>query len=91
MIIEGKTYLKRTPAIMKNAGLGLTPEDRKTTGLILKHSIESNLCYAGMKKTTVNGWWRAGRSARKCPSVRSRHCRSSFPGISCQGKLHVRR
>ena len=41
---------------MKNAGLGLTPEDRKTTGLILKHSIESNLCYAGMKKTTVNGW-----------------------------------
>ena len=56
VIIEGKTYLKRTPAIMKNAGLGLTPEDRKTTGLILKHSIESNLCYAGMKKTTINGW-----------------------------------
>lgn len=56
VIIEGKTYIRRTPAIMKNAGLGLTPEDRKTTGLILKHSIESNLCYAGMKKTTINGW-----------------------------------
>ena len=34
VIIEGKTYLKRTPAIMKNAGLGLTPEDRKTTGTL---------------------------------------------------------
>lgn len=56
VILDGKTYRKRTPAIMKNAGIGLTPEDRKTTGLILKHSIESNLCYAGMKRTTINGW-----------------------------------
>ena len=28
-IIEGKTYLKRTPAIMKNAGLGLTPRTER--------------------------------------------------------------
>ena len=46
----------RPAAALFPAGLGLTPEDRKTTGLILKHSIESNLCYAGMKKTTINGW-----------------------------------
>lgn len=56
VIVNGKTYSKRTPAVMKGSGIGLTPEDRKTTGLILKHSIESNLCYAGMKRTTVNGW-----------------------------------
>ena len=56
VIVNGKTYSKRNPAIMKGSGIGLTPEDRKTTGLILKHSIESNLCYAGMKRTTTNGW-----------------------------------
>ncbi len=65
VIIEGKTYIRRTPAIMKNAGLGLTPEDRKTTGLILKHSIESNLCYAGMKKTTINGWVESRKKRRE--------------------------
>ena len=64
VIIEGKTYIRRTPAIMKNAGLGLTPEDRKT-GLILKHSIESNLCYAGMKKTTINGWVESRKKRRE--------------------------
>ena len=56
VVVNGKKYVRRTPIVMKNAGLGLTPEDRKTNGLILMHSIESNLCYAGMKKTTVGGW-----------------------------------
>ena len=91
VIIEGKTYIRRTPAIMKNAGLGLTPEDRKTTGLILKHSIESNLCYAGMKKTTINGWVESRKK-------RKGNVRAAGQGIADQafqhfrkGKLHVRR
>lgn len=41
---------------MKKMGLGLTPEDRKNEGLILKHSIRDNLCYASMDKT-ANGWF----------------------------------
>ena len=65
VIVGGKGYLKRSPGIMKEAGMGLTPEDRKTTGLILKHSIESNLCYAGMKKTTINGWVESGKKRRE--------------------------
>ena len=56
VIVGGKSYTRRSPSRMKDAGIGLTPEDRKTTGLVLMHSIESNLCYAGMKKTTYNGW-----------------------------------
>lgn len=69
VIVDGKEYVHRTPAIMKHAGLGLTPEDRKTTGLILKHSIESNLCYAGMKRTTINGWIES-RKKRKEMAIR---------------------
>ncbi|MCI5847464.1 MAG: sugar ABC transporter ATP-binding protein [Clostridiales bacterium] len=56
VMVDGKEYRRRSPTLMKEAGLGLTPEDRKVNGLILMHSIESNLCYAGMKKTTVGGW-----------------------------------
>jgi ABC-type sugar transport system ATPase subunit len=39
---------------MKNYALGLTPEDRKLSGLILIHSILDNLNYASMD-LTANG------------------------------------
>ena len=55
VIIEGKTYKRANPIKMKNAGIGLTPENRKKEGLILIHSIMDNLCYASMN-ITDNGW-----------------------------------
>ncbi len=54
IIVEGKPYQKTDPIIMKNAGVGLTPENRKKQGLILVHSILDNLCYASMN-ITANG------------------------------------
>lgn len=35
---------------MKRLGVGLTPEERKTQGVILIHSIRDNLCYASLDK-----------------------------------------
>lgn len=55
VIVEGKTYRKANPIKMKDAGVGLTPENRKTEGLILIHSIRDNLCYASLN-LTANGW-----------------------------------
>jgi ABC-type sugar transport system ATPase subunit len=55
VMVEGKTYRHANPIKMKNAGIGLTPENRKTQGLILVHSIQDNLCYASMN-LTANGW-----------------------------------
>jgi ribose transport system ATP-binding protein len=56
VVIEGKTYNKTAnPIKMKKAGVGLTPENRKTQGLVLIHSILDNLCYASMN-ITANGW-----------------------------------
>jgi ribose transport system ATP-binding protein len=52
VIIEGKTYKHANPIKMKNAGVGLTPENRKIEGLILIHSIMDNLCYASMNLTS---------------------------------------
>jgi ribose transport system ATP-binding protein len=55
VIIEGKTYQAANPIKMKKAGVGLTPENRKTQGLVLIHSILDNLCYASMN-ITADGW-----------------------------------
>ncbi len=55
VIIEGKTYKSANPINMVKAGVGLTPENRKSQGLILIHSIRDNLCYASMN-ITADGW-----------------------------------
>ena len=53
--IEGITYKSANPVMMVEAGVGLTPENRKLEGLILIHSVRDNLCYASMN-ITANGW-----------------------------------
>lgn len=55
VIIEGKAYKNTNPVKMVEVGVGLTPENRKTEGLILIHSIQDNLCYASMN-ITADGW-----------------------------------
>jgi ribose transport system ATP-binding protein len=55
VVIEGQAYRRATPVKMVKAGVGLTPENRKTEGLILIHSIRDNLCYASMN-LTADGW-----------------------------------
>ncbi len=55
VIIDGKTHKSTNPIKMVKAGVGLTPENRKTEGLILIHSILDNLCYASMN-ITADGW-----------------------------------
>jgi ABC-type sugar transport system ATPase subunit len=39
---------------MKQLGLGLTPEERKTQGVILIHSIKDNLCYSCIDRISNN-------------------------------------
>jgi ribose transport system ATP-binding protein len=55
VVIEGKSYREANPIKMVSAGVGLTPEDRKTQGLILAQSVRDNLCYASMN-ITADGW-----------------------------------
>ena len=63
--VNGRIYRHRSPRIMKNAGIGLTPEDRKVDGLVMMHSVETNLCYASMKKTTIGGWIESKKKRRE--------------------------
>lgn len=55
VLIEGEAYRNTNPIKMVEAGVGLTPENRKTEGLILIASIQDNLCYASMN-ITADGW-----------------------------------
>jgi ABC-type sugar transport system ATPase subunit len=63
-VVIGKQVITHgTPVSMIKYGVGLTPEDRKTEGLILIHSIKDNLCYASMRQTSIGGFI---RNERKC-------------------------
>jgi len=44
----GTKIVNPNPEKMRNAGLALTPEDRKREGLNLMASVKDNLCYAGL-------------------------------------------
>ncbi|MDR1469759.1 MAG: sugar ABC transporter ATP-binding protein [Spirochaetaceae bacterium] len=56
VIVGNKVITGGNPIKMIQLGLGLTPEDRKTDGLILFNSIRDNLCYASMRQTTIAGF-----------------------------------
>jgi ABC-type sugar transport system ATPase subunit len=53
--LRGKeAALRSLPEAMK-AGIGYVPEERKTDGLFLDHSVRDNLVAASLKKHTSNG------------------------------------
>lgn len=80
VIVEGKTYKSANPIKMVKAGIGLTPENRKTQGLILIHSILDNLCYASMN-ITANGWIENKRKRRAFADKQVRELDIKLPGV----------
>jgi ribose transport system ATP-binding protein len=48
IVFRGEKVAKADPEKMRNAGLALTPEDRKREGLNLKANVRDNLCYASL-------------------------------------------
>lgn len=63
--IAGKTYRKSNPIRMIDAGVGLTPEERKTQGVILIHSVLDNLNYASIRRNTVGKIFEDKKNRRK--------------------------
>jgi ABC-type sugar transport system ATPase subunit len=55
ILIGGRVFKSANPIKMVKAGIGLTPENRKSQGLILIHSVRDNLTYASMN-ITAKGW-----------------------------------
>ena len=79
--IKGKKVPgKASPILMKTYGMGLTPEDRKKEGLILRHSIRDNLCYASMDKTS-HGWLEDKKLRNKAAEQQIEELKIKIPDI----------
>lgn len=62
--LRGKeAALRSLPEAMK-AGIGYVPEERKTDGLFLDHSVRDNLVAASLKKHTANGLFSTASARR---------------------------
>lgn len=80
--MEGKKVEgKLSPIKMKALGIGLTPEDRKMEGLILRHSIKDNLCYASIDKT-ANGWLENKKKRNVAADKQIRELQIKIPDIN---------
>lgn len=55
VVVEGVPRCERDPAVMKDHGVALIPENRATEGLVLRHSILENLTRASMGRYSSRG------------------------------------
>ena len=53
--LAGKVIARPSPVVMKRAGLGLTPEDRKEQSLVQSLSTRDNICLAGLSRIALAG------------------------------------
>lgn len=56
VVLNGKAVTPRSPIEAIRNGLVLVPEDRKSQGLVLDHSIAENIGYANLSAVSRRGW-----------------------------------
>ena len=73
ILLNGSPCRIRSPRDAVSAGIGMTTEDRKETGLLLDDSIRCNLSLASLKRILKNGIIHSGNelalSERSCRSL----------------------
>ncbi|MCV0426986.1 MAG: sugar ABC transporter ATP-binding protein [Roseibium sp.] len=62
--VKGEPVELRSLSGAMKAGIGYVPEERKTDGLFLDHSVRDNLVAASLKKHTVNGIFNTASARR---------------------------
>ncbi|MQA79142.1 MAG: ATP-binding cassette domain-containing protein [Streptosporangiales bacterium] len=70
--VSGRRVRPGSPAAAMRAGLAFVPEDRKALGLVLDHSVESNMVLASMPSVSSSGVVRRTRSHAACREERDR-------------------
>jgi ribose transport system ATP-binding protein len=64
IIINGASFSRVTPQVMKSMGVAFTPEDRKKEGLIQILSTRANMCLASMDRIASNGFTGKARETK---------------------------
>ena len=61
IIVNGVSVARPNPRRMRRMGIGLTPENRKESGLVLNRSTRENLCLASLGRMSWHGITWKGR------------------------------
>lgn len=62
--LDGRSLVLRGPRDALRAGLALLPEDRKTQGLLLTHSVRHNFALPNLRRLARAGWIQRRREQR---------------------------
>lgn len=66
--VDGQRVRAVTPSAMKKLGVGMTPEDRKSTGIVPMLGVDENIAianYGAVRTGTTISWSRLRRAAEK--------------------------
>lgn len=85
VIINDKKVSIKEPFDAYKYGVGLLPEDRKTQGLILPFSIESNIVINNMEKEIVNFAENAKKSAEQISALAIKTPSKDVPVVNLSG------
>jgi ribose transport system ATP-binding protein len=83
VLVDGRQVSIRSPWDAMAAGMALVPEDRRRQGLVLPHSVESNVALSMVRELSRGGWFNRKEARRrvedqvsglriKTPSIRQR-------------------
>ena len=64
IIVNGISVVRPNPQRMRRLGVGMTPENRKESGLVLNRSTRENLCLASLGRMSWHGITWKGRQQR---------------------------
>ena len=54
--IDGNAYVPRSPAVARDAGLVLLPEERKASGIFPRLGVDRNITMSAMERVSRLGW-----------------------------------
>lgn len=64
IVVEGRPLERRSPARAMRAGIGMIPEDRKRSGLVLSMNARENISLPTLADLANLGWIRSGEERR---------------------------
>jgi len=70
--LKGKPYQPHSPRRSIEEGLGLLPEDRKLSGLMMQMGVYENMSLAALNRFSAYGWINVGYEFSQCDQIASK-------------------
>ena len=66
IFLEGKEVQIKSPLHARKQGIGMVPENRKTEGLVLKHSVKKNMSLCSLDSVSTHGVLMMSKEEQSC-------------------------